>query len=262
MIDEYQEKGYFVVRKLFQDKELQELRSILLEFHDSWKHANAEFYAEKAINSAYITGTEHLEAQKRELLFRFLASSKLMNTVTSTLKNRPTFMNTQLFFNPVKPTQKNYWHRDPQYHLSIEQQKQALKGPEVIHFRIPLVDEPGLELIPGSHKRWDTNEELDVRLENKGRKNHEDLSTGVCIKLQAGDLLVFSANMIHRGLYGMDRMALDILFSDPEPSLIKFVSDDCLPSQEIIKNLENPDAFQSTIELKTKHQNVPTKVLE
>jgi len=62
-------------------------------------------------------------------------------------------MNTQLFFNPVNDGQKNYWHRDSQYHLSIEEQKEALVGPDVVHFRIPLTNEPGIELVPCTHQR-------------------------------------------------------------------------------------------------------------
>lgn len=253
-MNEYKKNGYFVFKKFFNDDELQELRSVLLDFHESWKLKNAEFYAEKAVNSAYITGTEHLKESQRKYLFRFIGSSKLMYAVTSIMNFCPTFMNTQLFFNPVNEMQKNYWHRDPQYHLTIEEQEEALTGPDVIHFRIPLVNEPGIELVPGTHQRWDTNEELDVRLENNGRKNHDDLSTGVRVELEAGDLLVFSANIIHRGLYGMDRLSFDVLFCDPEPNLVKFVNDDCLPSQEIISCLENSDAFKSAIEIKTNNK--------
>ena len=173
-----------------------------------------------------------------------------MDIVSSIMAKRPTFMNTQLFFNPVNKDQKNYWHRDPQYHLSVEEQKEALIGPECVHFRIPLVDEPGIELVPQSHKKWDSPEEFDIRFEMNGRKSHETLSKGKVIELQAGDLLVFSANMIHRGLYGMDRFALDILFCDPDPDLVQFVSEDCLPDKGILNSLENADAFVSTVELK------------
>jgi hypothetical protein len=58
--------------------------------------------------------------------------------------------------------------------------------------------------------------------------------------------------MIHRGLSGMKCFTLDILFCDPEPSLVKFVSDDCLSNQNILNQLQNADAFASTIELKAK----------
>lgn len=250
MFNEYDKNGYYVVKDFLDNIELDKLKSVLLNFHQSWKFENAEFYSQKAVNSAYITGTKHLAENKRIELFKFIGSSKLMNTVSSIMNRRPTFMNTQLFFNPVNKEQKNYWHRDPQYHLSIEEQKAALSGPEVIHFRLPLVDEPGIELIPGSHRSWDTDEELDVRLETNEHKNYENLSTGTKVKLNAGDLLIFSANMIHRGLYGMDRFALDILFCDPVPSLVEHANDDCLPNLAIMDKLENPDAFMSTIELK------------
>ena len=246
----YQENGYFVVKNLFEKDELQELYNVLLEFHESWKGENSNFYLEKAINSAYITGEEHLEESKRVKLFQFIGSAKLMNIVSDVITKQPTFMNTQLFFNPANDAQKNYWHRDPQYHMTIDEQKNSLAGPNVVHFRIPLVKEPGLELVPATHKRWDTDEELDVCLEKNGRKNFDDLTNGVTVKLDEGDLLVFSANMIHRGIYGMNRFSLDILFCDPEPELAKFVRQDCLPNREILQSMEEPSAFLNTITFK------------
>jgi hypothetical protein len=121
----------------------------------------------------------------------------------------------------------------------------------VIHFRLPLHDELGIELIPGTHKNWDSAEELDVRLEQNGHKNNEALSQGKVIKLAAGDLLIFSANMIHRGLYGLERFAFDILFCQPDPSIIKFVSDDCLPTINELSNIEQSTAFHNTLALKS-----------
>lgn len=250
MNEEYREEGYFVVKSLFNKDELLKLREVLAKFHESWKSKNIQFYAGKAVNSAGITGTEHLNELDRTTLFSFIGSAKMMSVLYSVIPDMPSFMNTQLFFNPVNQNQKNYWHRDPQYHLSIEEQKEALDGTNVVHFRIPLVNEPGVELVPGTHKRWDTKDELDVRLEQHNRKSHENLTTGVKIKLEAGDLLVFSANMIHRGLYGMDRLSLDVLFCDPEPDLIQFVNEDCLPTQDVINALEDGSAFINTIRLK------------
>jgi ectoine hydroxylase-related dioxygenase (phytanoyl-CoA dioxygenase family) len=251
-MSDYEENGYLVLEGFFKESELEKLRQVVTAFHQSWKRENAPFYSEKAINSAYLTGKKHLKDSERESLFKFIGSAKLMNVVASVMGGRPAFMNTQLFFDPVNKAQRNYWHRDPQYHLPIEEQKEALLGPNVVHFRIPLFDEPGLELIPGTHKRWDSNEELDVRLEQDGCKNHDDLSSGVSVKLKACDLLVFSANMIHRGIYGMGRLSLDVLFCDPAPELMKHVDDSCLPDAEMINKLENSDAFERAIEIKAK----------
>lgn len=251
----FEKDGYFVLKGFFDPAELEDLTSASLQFHEKWKQSNAEFYGSKAVNSAYITGTKHLAEAKRQQLFSIIGSQKVMDEVCSVMPQGCAFMNTQLFFNPVNSDQKNYWHRDPQYHLSVEEQQAALHGAEVLHFRIPLADEPGIELIPGTHKRWDSEEELEVRLEQNGRINSENLSSGITVPLEAGDLLVFSANMIHRGLYGKNRFAFDILFCDPDPELAKFVDDDCLPGKEILDAIENPSAFNNTLRLKNAGQN-------
>jgi len=256
MIDDYEEHGYLVLRRFYREDDLHKLWEVGTKFHQLWKQENFPFYEAKAINSAYLTARKYLKDSERELLFKFIGSAQLMDVVTSVMGSRPAFMNTQLFFDPMNEAQRNYWHRDPQYHLSIEEQKQTLLGPNVVHFRIPLVDEPGLELIPGTHRRWDNNEELSVRLEQNGRKNYDNLSTGVRVTLKAGDLLVFSANMIHRGVYGMDRLSLDILFCDPVPELVKFVDESCLPDSEILRKLENTTAFEATIGIKANNTAV------
>lgn len=246
MNNDYENNGYLILKNAFDASEIGRLREVLIQFHRSWIQENSKLYAEGAINSAYLTAKKHLKDAERELLFQFIGSNKLMDVVTSILSNA-TFMNTQLFFDPVNESQRNYWHRDPQYHMSVDQQKEALLGPNVIHFRIPMVDKPGVELIPGTHRRWDSDEELDVRLEQNGHKNYEDLPAGVRIPLNAGDLLVFSAHMIHRGLYGMNRMSLDILFCDPAPEPMQFVDTDCLPDAEIMARMENAAAFERAI---------------
>jgi len=239
--------GYFVHRHFAAAQTLQTLRAVAARFHAAWQEANAAFYADKAINSAYLTGKQHLNSADRTALFAFIGSHQVMQLVQQVLGPAAAFMNTQLFFDPVNTAQKNYWHRDPQYHLSLAEQQAALQGPRVMHFRLALYDEPGLELIPGSHARWDTPEELAVRLEQQGRNNHEALPGGVPVSLNAGDLLVFCANLIHRGRYGMGRQALDILFCDPVPELLQFVEPDSLPEPETLSQLENPSAFQQSL---------------
>ena len=59
----------------------------------------------------------------------------------------------------------------------------ALTGPEVLHVRIPLTTDSGVEVIPDSHRNWDTDEELQVRLKKNGRKHSENLPNAVEISL-------------------------------------------------------------------------------
>jgi len=247
----YIENGYFILRNFFDDKEIAPIFDIINKFHLAWQGDNKEFYESKAINSAYLTNKNYLNNAQRSILFEFISTNKLINIVAQTSIIKPAFMNTQLFFNPMNLEQRNYWHRDTQYHLTLSEQQQALSKSEVIHFRIALADEPGIELIPGTHKRWDSEEELAIRLEQAGNNNYNNVSTGVTVPLNKGDLLVFSANMIHRGLYGKKRLSFDIIFCESEENLVKFVNNDCLPNENQMKSMQNNIAFKNTIKIKT-----------
>jgi len=252
--NDYEEQGYFVLRNYFKAEHINSLRKVILTFHENWKSENKQFYQEEAFNSSLITGSQYLNSCDRIKLFNFISSTEIMQVVESLILHKPAFMNTQLFFDPYNAQQPNFWHRDCQYDYDIEDQKKIIQDTQVVHFRVPLFDEPGMELVPGSHKRWDNEEEYEVRQEENNRTSCEALSTGKEIKLNAGDLLVFSADMIHRGLYGMDRLAFDILIFDSTGSgsiYADYVDGDCVPTQSQLKAIENPTLFYNTLALTT-----------
>ncbi|WP_019614995.1 phytanoyl-CoA dioxygenase family protein [Psychromonas ossibalaenae] len=247
----YNDQGYFVVRGYFTDDEIASLRQIILTFHELWKKDNAEFYQqEEAFNSSLITGSQYLTSDDRIKLFNFLSCKKIMNLINTVIPADPTFMNTQLFFNPVDPQQKDFWHRDCQYDHDLETQKKIIQETQVVHLRIPLFDELGMELVPGTHKRWDSEEEFNVRQEIKGRESSDGLSGGIKVPLAAGDVLVFSADMIHRGLYGLDRLALDMLVFDPSGDYADYIDDDCLPDSSMLDKIDDPGIFLNSSQLK------------
>jgi ectoine hydroxylase-related dioxygenase (phytanoyl-CoA dioxygenase family) len=247
----YDEQGYFVIRDYFNASEISALRKVILKFHELWKKDNITFYQEEAFNSSLITGSQYLTFDDRVELFNFISSKKIMDMINSIIPVNPAFMNTQLFFNPFNRQLKDFWHRDCQYDHDVEVQKKVIHETQVLHLRVPLFDELGIELVPGTHKRWDNDEEFNVRQEEKGRVSSESLSTGKKIKLAAGDLLVFSADMIHRGLYGLDRLALDILVFDSAGDFLDYVDDDCLPDTSMLDKIDDPRLFMNTIHLKS-----------
>ena len=247
----YEEHGYFVIRDYFSAAEISSLRKVVLKFHHSWQQDNKKFYQEEAFNSSLITGSEHLASDDRIKIFNFISSTKIMAIVDAVILAEPAFMNTQLFFNPVNRKQKDFWHRDCQYDHDIEVQKKVIDDTQVLHLRVPLFDELGMELVPGTHKRWDNEEEYNVRQEEQGKVSSDSLSTGKEVKLAAGDLLVFSADMIHRGLYGLDRLALDILVFDSSGDFVDYVDDDCLPDNAMLDKIDQPRLFINTLHLKS-----------
>ena len=249
---EYDDQGYFVIKNYFTPSEITALRETVLTFHQAWKADNKIFFKTEAFNSSLITGSQYLQNQDRIKLFNFISSKKMLNIIDTVIPHAPAFMNTQLFFDPQNHQQENFWHRDCQYDHHIQGQKKAIQETQVVHFRVPLFDEPGMELVPSSHKRWDTQEELDVRLARKRKFSSDDLSTGKKIPLNAGDLLVFSADMIHRGLYGLERLAFDTLVFDSAGDFVDYVDDDCLPNDLILAEINNPKIFKNTLYLKSK----------
>ena len=112
-----------------------------------------------------------------------------------------------------------------------------------------------MELVPGTHKRWDSDEKFNVRHEKNGRLSSENLSSGKVVKLAAGDLLIFSADMIHLGLYGLDRLAFDILVFDSDADFVDYVDDDCLPDVAMLDEIDDPRLFTHTMHLKSKQQS-------
>jgi len=233
---QFSKNGFVKSPHFFEPTALKSIRQVVEVFHQAWLRDNQAFFQAKAINSSGLTSGQYLTDEQRLVIFKLISNSQLLNAVKQVIPN-PLFMGSQLFFDPYHSNQANYWHRDPQYHLSVAEQKLALAGPEVLHVRIPLTTDPGVELIPSSHINWDSEEEVQIRLEQNGHKNSEPLTRGKEVPLQLGDILLFSANMIHRGLYRNNRLALDILYCEPAAQLIEFIQLKHQPSAEMLTGL-------------------------
>ena len=241
------EKGFQVYKNFLNTNDRQTLLKACENHFFKWQELNEDFYKSHAINSAYCTDPKWCSQEDRLLLLKYISSIKINTIAKEIFKDKAySFLNSQLFFNPFHKEKKNYWHRDGQYaNLTVEELKDSVENRffSVIHLRLALKYEPGIDVIPYSHKNWDNEEELKVRMEIDGHKNYEDLSRGEKIPLNAGDLLVFDASMIHRGLYGMKRMSLDILFSLNDRDILKFRSPECLPTKNELQHLEITNIF-------------------
>jgi Phytanoyl-CoA dioxygenase (PhyH) len=210
---EFRRSGYLLLKDYFDPERLSAIAPLFLEAHKNWA---SRHYAPAAVNSAYLTAPDCLpDPVQRRVAFEFIASNDLTDFAGQLIGAPPRFLNTQLFFNPEDPARKPYWHRDVQYFpISEEEQHLLMQRQSVLHFRIPLAPDPGMEFIPGSHARGDTELERATRLELDGRRNFEELPEAVRVPHSPGDLLIFSAHLIHRGVYDLDRRSLDILYTN------------------------------------------------
>lgn len=240
----YEEQGYLYLENFFSEAEIVTIEKILNKFHEKWLKDNASYYEKGLLNSHGLTSGNYLNEEEKTVLFQFISQDKLQEIIRTVFPETPIFLNTQLFFDPKNSEQKNYWHRDIQYTgMSVEEQKIAICNQDVVHFRIPMRKESGIELIPKTHREWDLPEEFEVRNSLNGAVPSDGLQRGKVIELDRGDVLVFSANMIHRGIYGQNRFSLDVLFCDNIPQMRNFIDSNNYPSKEILENLDNTELF-------------------
>lgn len=252
---QFETQGHTILRKFFEQEEIAQITQIVDRIYNQWQAENRHALIEQQlINMHSLTHPKYFKGCHHERLqfFELIASAKLTHALEQIFNTDIYFHNTQLFFNPYKEEKQPYWHRDLQY-SPIDDAVQAAEQHNILSFhgRIPLVAEKGVELIPDSHTRWDTELERNVRFELNGYQNHEALPGSVLIELEPGDVLIFSAQMIHRGNYALNpaRKALDLCLGRPHPLITGFLDKAGLPTEEEIQHIRNRPWYELAREL-------------
>lgn len=254
---QFKAQGYLILSNFFQPEEINQLTRIVNRIYDQWQKENHNAVIEQQlINMHSLTQPKYFEDRSYERIqfFELISSNKLVNAVNHIFNTEIYFHNTQLFFNPHKKEKQPYWHRDLQY-SPIDDAVQADEHNKMLnlHVRIPLVSEKGVELVPNTHRRWDTEQERNVRFELNGYKNHHPLPNSVLIELEPGDVLIFNAQMIHRGNYELNltRKALDLCIGSPHPLVQDFLDPTGLPTDEEMGHIYNSSWYDLARKLTT-----------
>lgn len=242
---EYNDFGYVVVRDFLSSTEIASISKHVNSIYDSWMISNkSDVFEHQLVNMHSLTKQSYFEnnSEERIAFFNSLSPEKLINLLDYMFGSEIYFHNTQLFFNPLNCERLPYWHRDMQYSSIPDDIQEAEQNNMVsLHIRIPLENEKGIEVIPETHKRWDTELERNVRLELKGHNNNEQLPNAKLIDLDVGDILIFSSQMIHRGNYQLNRSrkAFDLCVGKYHPLTFDFFDKEVLPTKEEIKHIKN-----------------------
>ena len=227
----YQQQGFLHLPGFYRPHELVVLEAVLLKHHKAWLLQHQATYQNGLINSHSLSADPALSEEDKTVLFQTIAAPALLAQLASIFPQAPRFLNTQLFFDPYHSDQRNYWHRDVQYTgLNEAAQRNVILQQNVVHCRIAMRPELGIELIAGSHQRWDSDQEYAVRMGKPPYRPHDDLPHTTHVPLQTGDVLLFSANMLHRGVYGQNRLAFDTIYCDDHLDLLAHRSDHTLPN--------------------------------
>ncbi|MEM9451374.1 MAG: phytanoyl-CoA dioxygenase family protein [Cyanobacteria bacterium P01_E01_bin.6] len=243
--EQFDDRGYAVVRKLFSQNEIDYIAGFIDCIYQQWLCETGDAVSdEQLINMHSLTSPKYFEGRDEERIrfFEAIAPQKLSELIESMFGDGIYLHNTQLFVNPHQGKKNPCWHRDLQYSpIDDSVQAREQKTMLTLHIRIPLVSEKGVELVPYTHKRWDSELEKQVRFELNGHTNYEQLPGTVLIELEPGDVLIFSAQMIHRGNYILNpiRKALDLCVGKHHPLTSKFIDVTMLPSPEEIGCIRN-----------------------
>src|SRR5205823_1625833 len=93
------------------------------------------------------------------MMMDLIADERLLSVVREIVDDEPQFFCTSMFFNPLENSHDGNWHRDAQFITkSEEEEKQFLWGSDRatgVQFQIALVPNEDVEVVPGSHLRWD-----------------------------------------------------------------------------------------------------------
>ncbi len=250
--NKYNEQGFVILRQALSADDIAQLGKLVDPILEQWHEHNRQGYQfDGLLNMHSLSHPEYFDAQNERLqFFDAIANKTLVDAMESLFGPEISFHNTQVFFNPSKPEQKPYWHRDMQY-SPIADEVQAAELPNMLslHVRIPLTEETGLKILPGTHKRWDTELERKVRLELEGHTQDEDLPGANTLHLMPGDVLIFNAQMIHQGIYCNDesRKALDLCLGAPHPLTTPFLDTAVLPNEDELAGIKHPQWFQRAL---------------
>ncbi len=248
----FADQGFILLRGLLPAADVQRLHRIVQRIFRHWLDGHCG-PAPQVVNMHSLTDMDFFPppyAAERTEFFDLLAHDGLTEVIDEVFGRDVYFHGTQLFFNPIGCEKAPYWHRDLQY-LGWDERRQQLALERLLHLhvRMPMVPEQGFEVIPGTHRRWDTPLEYDTRHARGQRTNNDPLPASTVFDLQPGDVLIFSAHMLHRGNYARNqmRLSLDLMLGRTDQLTTVSATPDQLPAAHEQSHIRNGLWYANTL---------------
>jgi hypothetical protein len=161
-------RGYFVVRGFAEPDEICDRRRSCDVVLDQIRAESNDLGHSKA-NIAYLTEPRYFTGDRHALnrLLEFVGSVRVRNLISGLShpdEQRLLFHNTQYFHEQTMGDWDGNWHGDTQFCIpDAEAERQFALTTTAVHFRVAFVSDDRLEFVPGSHARWDTTDEYQIR---------------------------------------------------------------------------------------------------
>ena len=235
LAEQWRTQGYIVVRGLFDPDRCRRLLAIAESALEQWRRRNPETGEPGGgVNATVMRHLNHpgyfasSEEDARCELLSAIADRKVLSIGQSILGEAVLFRCTSLFMNPQEESLDGNWHRDSQFHCPDEADEREMigrggAGGTSIQLQIALVPSDDVEVVPGSHLRWDTPDEYAIRRADGGIHNRSNRMPGALrVALQSGDAVAFNPCGLHRGRYHVDRMRRTLMLTYTQMSAPRF----------------------------------------
>jgi hypothetical protein len=222
----WQRDGAVHVPGLLKPECLPELRKMAEWCLSRWNLHNPETgkpgLTEDLDNIFHINRPEYFESRPDllRLLLETAAHPDILRILAEILGSPPIFRHTTLWKNPLDKNADGSWHRDSQFLTKTElEEKKLIENANTTSFRsiqvqIALVSNDDVEVVPGSHLRWDSDEEYRIRRQDDYRNSSShDMPGAFRIAMKPGDAAFFSSFGLHRGRYLQDNYRRTLMFT-------------------------------------------------
>jgi hypothetical protein len=207
----WDQEGVVVVRGLFSATLVAQLHPVLERVLAQWLACDPQTGSPGVEGSRVMRHLNHAAYHRahrddQTLILESMAHPGVLALMRLLYGEEPMFRSTSLFFSSHEGNHQGGWHRDTQFAAADDDEDrrrfleaQALRYPG-IQLQVPMLPSEDIEIVPGSHLRYDTEAEFVLRRSEGGRRASEDGMPGALRpRLAAGDAILFNPCALHRG---------------------------------------------------------------
>lgn len=210
---QWREQGYLVLRQAFDAQRIAVLHETVESALQQWQQSPPENepgqygYGPDAWVMLHLNHARyyHDHPERLAVLLQSVADPLVLPILREVLGEEPLLLQINAYINPPGNSRIGAWHRDCQFYSEDndeQREREILREeadhPRELHMHIPLVTTQASEVVPGSHRRPDTDAESQIRRHD----SQSDAMPGALqLKLEPGDLAFFHVNALHRGNY-------------------------------------------------------------
>ena len=209
--------GYILVRNLLTRAEIGQLREICEDILQQCYRAETPYPGDSDIVMRHLNRPAYhtRDRERLRVLLETAADKRILKIAHDILGEEPEHRCFSLFMNPRERNEDGNWHRDSQFRENYDEDVEKdyiLSTPHEsgIQLQIALVPSDDAEVVPGSHLRWDTDEEYAIRLKDNQSNN---MPGAIRADLQPGDAVAFNAKGLHRGRYHSDKLRRTLMLT-------------------------------------------------